>query len=72
MSMLVVPLTAEGNDFEWYVVGGFTVFPEGTSVEIANTEGYGNRWGGWFSNKQFFRVRICSRFRAGNERRIDY
>lgn len=52
--MLVVPLTADGNDFEWYVVGGFTVFPEGTSVEIANTEGYGNRWGVGFQINSFF------------------
>ncbi len=44
---LGVPLAAEGDDFDWYFIGGFTVFPEGTSVEVANTEGYGigGAWG---------------------------
>ncbi|MYI77439.1 MAG: hypothetical protein F4077_06740, partial [Gammaproteobacteria bacterium] len=51
---LGVPLVAEGNDFDWYFIGGFTVFPEGTSVEVANTEGYGNRWGVGFQINNFF------------------
>lgn len=54
IGMLGVPLTAEGNDFDWYFIGGVTLFPEGTSVEVANTEGYGNRWGVGFQINSFF------------------
>lgn len=54
IGMLGVPLAAEGNDFDWYFIGGFTVFPDGTSVEVTDTEGYGNRWGAGFQINSFF------------------
>lgn len=54
IGMLCVPLVAEGNDFDWYFIGGFTVFPDGTTVEVSDTEGYGSRWGAGFQINSFF------------------
>ena len=59
VGILGVPLAAEGNDFDMYFFGGFTVFPEGTSVEFASKEGYGNRWGIGFQINNFFGLEIA-------------
>lgn len=56
---LSVPLTAEGNDFDMYFFGGLTIFPEGTSVELASEEGYGNRWGMGFQINNFLGLEIA-------------
>ncbi|MXZ44654.1 MAG: porin family protein [Gammaproteobacteria bacterium] len=54
IGMLAIPLAAEDNDLGWYFLGGFTVFPDGTSIEVASTEGYGKRWGAGFQINSFF------------------
>ena len=51
--MLVVHLAAEGNNLDFYFIGGFSIFPEGTSIEVASKEGYGNRWGAGFQINNF-------------------
>lgn len=59
IGILSAPLTAEGNDFDLYFFGGFTIFPEGTSIEFASKEGYGNRWGMGFQINDFFGLEIA-------------
>ena len=59
IGMLSVNLAADSKDFNWYFIGGFTVFPDGTSVEVANTEGYGNRWGVGFQINKYFGLELA-------------
>ena len=56
---LGIPLVAERNDGCVYFLGGLTIFPEGTSIEIASKEGYGNRWGMGFQFNSFFGLEIA-------------
>lgn len=57
--LFVVPLVADGNDLDLYCFGGFTIFPEGTSIETASQEGYGARWGAGLQINDFFGLEVA-------------
>lgn len=58
VGLLGIPLVAEGNDNGVYFLGGLTIFPEGTAVELSSKEGYGNRWGIGFQVNEFFGLEV--------------